>query len=138
MIELKNVHWIRFPTFTDPRGSLSEVGKIMPFKIERTYHVYNAEINTQRGDHAHLKNEQVYACLNGKAIVILDDGINKKEIELSDPSQGLYVGPMIWSSIKYLESNTLFFVWNSRGYEPEDYIKEYNEFLKIAHENLLQ
>ena len=38
----------------------------------------------------------------------------------------------VWHSIKDFGPDTVFFVWNSRGYEEEDYIKDYDEFLKIA------
>src|SRR3989344_5921107 len=125
---LKNVQLIKFQTVTDHRGSISiaESVKNIPFKIERTFHTYRVPEGANRGEHAHRQNEQVYACLNGKVTVTLDDGTDKDEVTLSNPGEGLYVGPLVWHSLKNFDHDTVFFVWNSRGYEEEDYIKNYD------------
>ena len=139
MIELKNIRQIDLQTITDSRGSVSvlESGKNTPFEVKRTFHIYNVEENAERGSHAHKKNEQVYACLNGSVTITFDDGINKEDFVLSDPSKGLYVGPMMWHTLKNFSPGTVLFVWNSMGYDEDDYIKDYDEFLKIANENRL-
>src|SRR3990167_2846257 len=121
-IKVKNVELVKFQTITDPRGSISiaESGKNIPFKIERTFHIYKVPERANRGEHAHRENEQVYACLNGKVTITLDDGTNKDEVTLSLSGEGLYVGQLVWHSIKDFGPDTVFFVWNSRGYEEED------------------
>jgi len=134
MEKINNTKLIKFPTFTDERGtvSIAEASKTVPFKIERTFHTYDVPEGSLRGKHAHKQNEQVYACLKGRVAVTLDDGFNKSEIVLENPQEAIYVGPFVWCTIKFLEPGTVFIVWNSRCYEEEDYIKNYEEFLKIA------
>lgn len=133
-MNIKNVRFIKFPTFTDIRGSVSEVEfkKVIPFKVERTFHIFNVQEGKIRGTHAHIKNEQVYACLNGSVTITLDDGVNQTEVVLKDPSEGLYVGSMVWHTIKNFSSQAVFCVWNSRPYEKEDLISNYDKFLKEA------
>jgi dTDP-4-dehydrorhamnose 3,5-epimerase-like enzyme len=131
---VKNTRSIKLHTFSDSRGkvSVAEGEKDIPFKIERTFHIYGVPQGEERGGHAHRETEQVYVCLNGSVTVILNDGTNKEEITLRDPEQVLYVGPLVWSVLKDFQPGTVLFVWTSKHYDATDYIREYDEFIKTA------
>ena len=64
----------------------------IPFEIKRIYYIYNVKEGERRGLHAHYKLQQYLICVRGKCTILLDDGKEKKEIILSNPSEGLYIG----------------------------------------------
>ena len=54
-------HIIELPIFLDKRGYLSfiEEFKQIPFKIERTYWIYDVPGGEHRGGHAYRENEEL-------------------------------------------------------------------------------
>ena len=102
----------------------------VPFNIQRVYYSYGAEAGIIRGRHAHKTLEQILICAHGEIEVTLDDGKGSIEsIILKDPSQGLYVGPSTWRTMKWVESGSVLLVLASHHYDVSDYIRDYNEFL---------
>lgn len=73
---------IKLPKFLDKRGNLSfiEEEKHIPFKIQRTYWIYDVPGGEARGGHAYKTNEEFIVALSGSFDVILDDGEEKKNI----------------------------------------------------------
>ena len=71
---------IKLPKFLDKRGNLSfiEEEKHIPFKIQRTYWIYDVPGGEARGGHAYKTNEEFIVALSGSFDVILDDGEEKK------------------------------------------------------------
>jgi len=102
----------------------------VPFDIKRVYYSYGAEEGVIRGHHAHKCLEQVLICVYGKIEIILDDGKGSvQSVILTDPSVGLYVGPSTWRTMKWLQTGSVLLVLASEHYDPEDYIRDYREFV---------
>ncbi len=117
-------------TFKDHRGELSyleyhELG----FKIKRVYWLYNLDANSVRGRHAHKLLKQILICVSGSVTVELDDGVQKEQIILNDPSKGLLIKEKTWRTLKDFSPNTIILVLASELYSEDDYYRDYNEFL---------
>lgn len=109
--------------------------KHTPFNIKRVYFIANTVSETDRGKHAHHKNVQMMFCLQGKVRVILDDGTNKAEIVLDKPENGLLLDKMIWHEMRDMTEETILLVLASEHDSTDDYIKDYDEFLKLVKKN---
>ena len=122
---------INFPKISDFRGNLSVIEAInhIPFEIRRVYYLYKLT-GESRGFHAHKNLEQVYIAINGNFKVKIDDGINKREIILNDPSIGLYICPWVWREIVEISKNAICLVLASEIYRENDYIRDYNQFIE--------
>ena len=59
---------IELPTFSDDRGKLTVLERILPFNIKRTYFIYDTD-NKDRGGHRHKITTQAIVCLKGKYTV---------------------------------------------------------------------
>ncbi len=118
----------------DPRGNLSviEEFKDIPFKIERTYWIYDVPGGESRGGHAYRKNEEFIVALSGSFEVILDDGVVKKTFSLNRSYYGLYVPKGVWREMVNFSTNSLALVLASTKYDEQDYIWEYDEFKSLV------
>lgn len=121
----------RLPSFIDMRGSLTplEMGKGLPFRPERIFLVYDVPSHHVRGEHAHLKCEQFLVAVSRSVSIVLDDGKERMEIRLNDPSIGLYLPPEVWAIQYKFEPGTVLMVLASDPYDPADYIRNYDSFL---------
>lgn len=121
---------IELPKFLDKRGNLSfiEEFKQIPFKIERTYWIYDVPGGEHRGGHAYRENEEFIVALSGSFDVVLDDGINKTTYSLNRSYYGLYVPKGIWREMNNFSTNTLALILASTPYSQDDYIRDYQEF----------
>lgn len=121
---------INLPRFLDKRGNLSfiEEFKQIPFKIERTYWIYDVPGGEHRGGHAYKENEEFIIALSGSFDVILDDGNEKTTYSLNRSYYGLYVPTRCWREMNNFSTNSLALVLASEPYNPEDYIRDYHIF----------
>ena len=129
---VNGVVFISFKHVVDMRGDLTEISlhRDLPFLPKRVFLVQNVPDSRVRGEHAHKQCHQCLVCVNGSLRVIVDDGENREEFSLSSPTDGLYLPPMIWGiQYKYSEDAVLL-VYASHGYDPNDYIRDYEQFLK--------
>jgi UDP-2-acetamido-3-amino-2,3-dideoxy-glucuronate N-acetyltransferase len=118
----------------DLRGSLvsGEVNSHIPFTPLRFFSVMQVPSKYVRGAHAHRLCEQFLVCQAGSVAVVVDDGYVREEVVLDNPGLGLYLPPRIWG-IQYLYTpDALLLVLASRPYEPDDYIRDYDEFLTLV------
>lgn len=124
---------IELPRFTDPRGNLSFVEQLthIPFEIKRTYWIYDVPGGESRGGHAYRANHEFIIALSGAFDVIVDDGEKKKTITLNRSYYGLYVPSGLWREINNFSTNSLALEFGSEHYGQEDYIREYDIFLKM-------
>ena len=122
---------IKFQYYDDNRGSLvvAETEKEIPFDIKRLYYIYDVGSEAERGFHSHKKLEQVYIGIHGRMKVSPFDGVNKREIVLDDPKQGLYIGHNVWRTISEFSPDAVLLVAASEHYSEEDYIRNYDEFV---------
>ena len=125
---------INLPKIGDKRGNLSlvEEFKHIPFKIERTYWIYDVPGGEKRGGHAYRENEEFIVALSGSFDVVLTDtNGNTKRYSLNRSYFGLYVPKGWWRQMENFSTNSLAFVVASTPYSREDYIYDYEEFKKM-------
>jgi len=122
-------HIINLPVIPNNDCSLgvTEASKHCGFNVKRHYYLLNGDGSQERGQHAHKALKQFMVCLSGNALVALDNGENRFEFKLDDPSKGLFVPPGYWRDIE-LSANAIFSVLASEEYHEEDYIRDYDEF----------
>lgn len=115
---LDNVRIIDLPKILDKRGNLSiiEEFKNIPFKIERTYWIYDVPGGEKRGGHAYKKNQEFIVALSGSFDVVLDDGGNRKTFSLNRSYYGLYVPKGLWREINNFSTNSLALVLASTAF----------------------
>jgi hypothetical protein len=112
--------------------SIAEGMKNIPFEIKRVFYIYGlAYQKAQRGYHAHKELEQVLFCVNGSCKLFLDDGTNNQYFYLTDPNQGIYVGPKVWLQLFEFSYDCIILVFNSDYFKESDYIRDYDEFIKF-------
>ncbi len=126
---------IEIPKYKDYRGNLSVVDfrSCLPFEIKRVFYVYDIPAGSKRGAHAHYNLEQFIWCVSGSISVstISYDGIHNN-FDLSLPWQGLYLPPLTWANESSLTAGCVYLVAASDYYDPKDYIRDFNQFKKIA------
>ena len=124
---------ICLPKFEDPRGNLSfiEEWEHVPFKIERTYWIYDVPGGETRGGHAFKKQQELIVALSGSFDVVIDDGIEKQVFSLNRSYYGLYVPGGLWRQMQNFSTNSLALVLSSTKYNVEDYIRNYDAFIKF-------
>ena len=124
---------IELPKFLDARGNLSfiEEFKHVPFKIERTYWIYDVPGGEARGGHAYKENREFIVTLSGSFDVILDDGKERKTYSLNRSYYGLYVPKGVWREMDNFSTNSLALILSSTAYNTEDYIYDYQQFLSM-------
>ena len=117
--------------FTDNRGYLSviEGGMDIPFEIKRIYYLYMVP-EAARGAHAHKQLQQLLVATSGSVDITLDDGKEKKTFHLDRPWKGLLVVPGLWRDLDNFSGGTVLMCLASEHYEAEDYIRDYDAFLK--------
>jgi dTDP-4-dehydrorhamnose 3,5-epimerase-like enzyme len=124
---------IDLPKFEDPRGNLSFIEELkhIPFKIERTYWIYDVPGGQVRGGHAFKEQQEFIVALSGSFDVVVDDGIVKQIFSLNRSYYGLYLPAGLWRQMQNFSTNSLAMVLSSTHYNADDYIYDYNEFLKF-------
>lgn len=133
-MNIENVKIINLPKILDPRGNLSffESSNQIPFEIKRSYWIYDVPGGEKRGDHAFIDQHEFIIVLSGSFDVKLNDGISEKTFSLNRSYYGLYVPNMIWRELLNFSTNSLALIVSSTNYSDTDYIRDYNEFQKLA------
>jgi dTDP-4-dehydrorhamnose 3,5-epimerase-like enzyme len=126
---LDNVRCIDAQQFEDVGADfvIYEQGRAVPFVVRRVFTVYAHEVS-KRGYHAHKQCGQVLVCLTGRCDVTVDDGKNRKTLQLARPQDALYVPASIWAEQSYREPGTILMVLCDQLYDEADYIRDYDEF----------
>jgi dTDP-4-dehydrorhamnose 3,5-epimerase-like enzyme len=122
----------------DSRGSLivGEVGRQLPFQVNRVFMVSQVPTGEPRGIHAHKECHQFLVCVSGSLKAMVDDGNTREIVELSSPNLGLHMPPLTWGCQYDYSEDAVLLVLASHGYDPEDYIHDYDEFeLAVAFRN---
>lgn len=122
---------INLPKFEDPRGNLSfiEEFKQIPFKIERTYWIYDVPGGQVRGGHAFKVQQELIVALSGSFDVVVDNGKQKQTFSLNRSYYGLYLPAGLWRQMENFSTNSLALVLSSTPFDEGDYIRDYQEFL---------
>lgn len=117
---------------SDRKGNLTVVenGITLPFDVKRVYYLYDVPGGESRGSHAHKELEQLVVAASGSFLVTLDDGKSKRTFYLNRPYQGLFIKPGLWRDLDDFSSGAVCMVLASDVYKAEDYIRDYQEFLR--------
>lgn len=125
---------IKSPVIEDLRGNLiaREVHKDIPFEPKRCFVVYDVPSKEIRGEHAHKKLHQLLICITGSVHCVLDNGKQRQEFNLDQPNIGLYIPPMVWGIQYKYSADAKLLVLASDVYDSADYIRDYNEYLRLV------
>jgi hypothetical protein len=124
---------IKLPKIPDPRGNLSffENNNQIPFKIRRTYWIYDVPGGEVRGGHAFREQQEFIVALSGGFDVILHDGKQELKFHLNRSYYGLYIPNKVWRSLENFSTNSLALVISDKGYSATDYIRDFEEFKRM-------
>ena len=134
---VRGVEIYRFPWVQDPRGDLT-VGEFesgFPFRPKRYFIVSGVPSGEIRGEHAHKQCHQFLICAYGQCSVTVDDGTTRLEVQLDKPNIGIYLPPMIWGRQWQYSADAALLVFASEPYDSNDYIREYDAFLRAVRTN---
>lgn len=125
-----------FPPHGDDRGQLVaiEAMKDLPFEIKRVYYIYDTLTGVRRGFHAHKCLQQILLCVNGSCKIHLDNGTDTAEVTLDKPNVGLYISNNMWREMYDFTPGTVLLVLASEYYDEADYIRNYEDFIKMIKE----
>ena len=125
---------IQFQSHGDERGALVslEEEKTIPFEIKRVYYMFNTTENVRRGFHAHRKLKQLAIVVKGSCRFMLDDGKEKIEVPLDNPSQGLLIDSLVWREMFDFSDDCVLVVLADAIYDETDYIRNYDEFIELV------
>ena len=124
---------IQLPKVQNRAGNITVVENSIniPFEQKRIFYLYDIPGGESRGAHAHKECHQFLIAASGSFEVLLDDGDTKRVVQLNRPNIGLHIPPGIWASEVNFSSGSICLVLASHKYDPEEYIRNYSEFIKF-------
>ena len=133
MVNINQIKIINLPKIADPRGNLSffESENQIPFKIKRTYWIYDVPGGEVRGSHAFKRSHEFIVSLSGSFDVVLHDGNKEQIIQLNRSYYGVYIPNMIWRTLNNFSTNAVALVVSSTPYDENDYIRDFTEFKSL-------
>ena len=114
---------INLQTYTDKRGNLTVIEKIIPFEIKRIFYIYGVD-NSVRGGHRHHKTIQAAICLKGKCNVYNNDGAKENIFLLDAPHKCLLLEEKDWHKMFDFSKDAILMVLASEYFDSADYIFE--------------
>lgn len=132
-LRVKGVTVHRLKRVSDMRGDLS-VGHFsseIPFSPKRYFLVMNVPNSEVRGEHAHHSCHQFLIAAHGAVSCLVDDGTTREEVRLDSPELGIYLPPGIWGVQYKYTTDAVLLVFASHEYSSADYIRNYDDFLRL-------
>jgi len=131
-----NTAMLKFKQITDKYGNLVpiEANGEIPFPVNRVYYIFGVPKDTRRGFHSHIDLHQALICVKGTVKILVKSPNEEQIIELSDPAEGLYIGPMIWREMYDFSEDAVLLVLASEHYDENDYVRNYDRYLEMAKE----
>ena len=124
---------LQLPKIPDDRGNLSiiEDNRQIPFKIKRTYWVYDVPGGEKRGAHAYHDAQEFIVALSGSFNITINDGKNEQTFHLNRSYYGLFLPKMTWRQLDNFSTNSLALVLTDYPYDSLQYIRNFNEFVQL-------
>ncbi len=137
LTQVQGVTRHHFIDVKDLRGNLSagEFEREIPFSPKRYFLVFDVPSEKTRGQHAHKTCHQFLICIKGQCAVVADDGKSRQEFMLDSPILGIYLPPMTWGTQYKYSPNAILLVFASDYYDPDDYIRNYDEFIILKNQH---
>jgi dTDP-4-dehydrorhamnose 3,5-epimerase-like enzyme len=110
-------------TFTDTRGNLTVIEKVIPFDIKRIFYIYGVD-NSERGGHRHKKTVQAAICIQGSCTIFSTNSKKQEEFVLDSPDKCLILYPEDWHKMHSFSKDAILMVLASEYYNENDYIFE--------------
>lgn len=128
---------VLLPKISDRRGNLAfgEGECHIPFPIKRVFWTYDIQDACMRGDHAHRTCEMVLFPIGGSFDIEIDDGARTVVLHMDDPSLGVYIPPLVWCRLGKFTPHAACISLASEKYRAEDYIHDYDEFMRLRNED---
>ena len=114
---------IDLKTFTDKRGNLTVIEKVIPFDIKRIFYIYGVD-DSIRGGHRHHKTVQAAICIKGSCSISNNNGNKKDVYVLNQPNKCLILEPADWHTMHNFTSDAILMVLASEYFDEKDYIFE--------------
>ena len=132
MFSVDDCKIVELPIVHNEAGNITvlENNSNIPFAIKRVYYLYDVPMGVERGGHGHYALQQYVIAASGSFTFVLDDGRKKKEVFLNHPNKALHIVPGIWREMKDFSSGSVCLVLASQNYTEDDYMRDYNEFIK--------
>ena len=117
----------------DRNGHITSINNEIeiPFSIKRVFYLYDIPGGESRGAHAHKECHQFLVAASGSFEVLLDDGKEKRQIQLNRSNLGLHIPPGIWASELNFSSGSICLVLVSHVYDEDDYVRNYNIYKNL-------
>lgn len=124
----------RLPEVVDLRGALTygEVDQFLPFAPQRFFVVYDVPSEKIRGSHAHHELHEWIVAVHGSVTVTADNGFDRAQVILDDPTLALHLRPMTWTTQYAYSPGAVLVVLCSHRYEDEDYIRNYDDYMALV------
>lgn len=131
---IEKCRMIEFPQKGDDRGHLVivEGDQDIPFEIKRVFYIYGSDKDVIRGRHANYNTEFVLINVAGTSKVKVDDGTDQKVFSLDRPHTGIYLPRMVWKDMYDFSEDSVLLVLASEHYDAEEYIRDYEQYLKVV------
>ncbi len=133
---MPDAHLISLPQILDDRGNLSflENDVQIPFAIKRVYWIYDVPGGEAWGGNAFHSSNEVIIALSGSFDVMVNNGQASNKFSLNRSYTALYIPSKTWKTLQNFSTNSLAIVVSDTSYSPGQYIRDWNEYLKIIHE----
>lgn len=126
------VEILNIPKIENSLGNIAVIeNDVIPFEIKRVYYLYDIPSSAIRGGHAHKELQQILIAISGSFNVVLKDGNTVETVLLNKPDKGLLINNNTWRELENFSSGAVCLVLASEAYLEEDYIRDFDEFLKI-------
>jgi dTDP-4-dehydrorhamnose 3,5-epimerase-like enzyme len=112
---------IDLKTFTDKRGNLTVIEKVIPFDIKRVFYIYGVD-DSKRGGHRHHKTYQAAICIKGSCAIYNNNGSDEGEFQLTSPDKCLILEPDDWHTMYNFTPDAILMVFASEYFDAKDYI----------------
>lgn len=114
---------IDLKTFTDKRGNLTVIEKVIPFDVKRIFYIYGVD-ESVRGGHRHKTTIQAAICLKGSCRIYNNNGIDDQYYHLDEPNKCLLLEPKDWHTMDQFSNDAILMVLASEYFDADDYIFE--------------
>ena len=131
MFNVEDCEIVELPIVHKESGKITVIeNELNAFDVKRVYYLYDVPMDASRGGHAHYALEQYVVAACGSFTFVLDDGTNKREVFLNHPNKALHIKQGIWREMKDFSSASICLVLASMTYSEDDYIRNYENFIK--------